>query len=136
MMTDPIADMLTRIRNASSAGLDSAQIPYSKLKESILKVLVSEGFVADMQVAGEGTKRALVVGLKYVGRQSIGRRTRVLGGIDRISKPGRRVYVACEDLRAVKGGLDVTILSTSKGVMSDAQARQQHLGGEAICKVW
>lgn len=130
MMTDTIADMLTRVRNANQAGLETVQIPYSKIKESILKVLQGEGFLGDIQVAGEGTKKALVVALKYAGR------VRVLGGIDRVSKPGRRVYLGHEDLKVVRGGLGVTILSTSKGVMSDSQARQQHLGGEAICKVW
>jgi small subunit ribosomal protein S8 len=131
MMTDPIADMLTRVRNASRAGLETAQIPYSKMKESVLKVLVQEGFLANMQVAGEGTQKALVVGLKYADRD-----TRVLTGLSRVSRPGRRVYLGHEDLRTVRGGLGVTILSTSKGIMSDHQARQQHLGGEAICKVW
>lgn len=131
MMTDAIADMLTRVRNASRAGLETAQIPYSKMKESVLKVLVQEGFLANMQVVGEGTKKALVVGLKYAGRD-----TRVLTGLSRVSRPGRRVYLGHEDLRTVRGGLGVTILSTSKGIMSDHQARQQHLGGEAICKVW
>lgn len=131
MMTDTIADMLTRVRNASRAGLETAQIPYSKMKESVLKVLVVEGFLSSMQVVGEGTKKMLVVGLKYAGRD-----TRVLTGLSRISRPGRRVYLGHEDLRTVRGSLGVTILSTSKGIMSDHQARQQHLGGEAICKVW
>lgn len=131
MMTDSIADMLTRIRNANSAGLPTAQIPYSRMKADILKVLQSEGFISDIQVAGEGTKKALVVTIKYMGRN-----TRVITGISRISTPGRRVYVGHEDLRTVRGGLGVTILSTSKGIMSDHQARQQHLGGEAICKAW
>lgn len=131
MMTDTIADMLTRIRNASQAGRESVQIPYSRTKENILKVLQSEGFLGDIQMAGEGVRKALVVSLKYAGRG-----IRVLAGLSRVSKPGRRVYVGHEDLRIVRGGLGVTILSTSKGIMSDNQARQQHLGGEAICKVW
>lgn len=131
MMTDPIADMLTRIRNASSAGLETAQIPYSRMKDNILKVLKDEGFIGDIQVVGEGTKKALVVSIKYMGGD-----TRVITGISRISTPGRRIYVGHEDLRTVRGGLGVTILSTSKGIMSDHQARQQHLGGEAICKAW
>ncbi len=131
MMTDSIADMLTRIRNASKAGLEIAQIPYTRLKEDILKVLKDEGFLGDIQVAGEGVKKSLVVSLKYMGR-----RTRVLSGLSRVSKPGRRVYVSHEDMHQVRGGMGLTIISTSKGVMSDHQARQQHLGGEAICKVW
>lgn len=131
MMTDSIADMLTRIRNASRAGQETVQIPYSKLKESVLKVLVTEGFLSGMQTAGEGTRKMLVVGLKYAGRQ-----IRVLAGLSRISRPGRRVYLGCDELRAVRGGMGVTVLSTSKGIMSDHQARQQHLGGEAVCKVW
>ncbi len=131
MMTDTIADMLTRIRNASRAGLETTQIPYSKLKENILKVLQAEGFVTDMQVVGEGVKKFLVVSLKYVGRN-----TRVLSGLSRLSTPGRRVYLGHEELRGFQGGFGVTILSTSKGIMSDQQARQQHLGGEAICRVW
>lgn len=131
MMTDSIADMLTRIRNASRAGKETVQIPYTRLKEDILKVLKTEGFLGDIQVAGEGVKKALVVGLKYVDRN-----TQVLSGLSRVSKPGRRVYIRNEDLRQVRGGMGLTIISTSKGVMSDHQARQQHLGGEAICKVW
>ncbi len=131
MMTDSIADMLTRIRNANSAGLGTAQIPYSRMKEDILKVLKTEGFISDIQLAGDGVKKTLVVTIKYMDRN-----TRVLTGISRISTPGRRVYVGHEDLRTVRGGLGVTILSTSKGIMSDHQARQQHLGGEAICKAW
>jgi small subunit ribosomal protein S8 len=131
MMTDSIADMLTRIRNANSAGLETAQIPFTRMKANILKVLKAEGFIGDFQVAGEGVKKMLVVTIKYMGRT-----TRVLTGISRISTPGRRVYVGYEDLRTVRSGLGVTILSTSKGIMSDQQARQQHLGGEAICKAW
>lgn len=131
MMTDSIADMLTRIRNANSAGLVTAQIPYTRLKENILKILLAEGFIGDFQVVGEGVKKAIVVGIKYMGRN-----VRVLTGISRISTPGRRVYVGHEDLRTVRNGLGITILSTSKGIMSDQQARQQHLGGEAICKAW
>lgn len=131
MMTDSIADMLTRVRNANSAGLETAQIPYSRMKEDILKVLKAEGFISDFQVVGEGVKKALVVTIKYMGRT-----TRVLTGLDRVSTPGRRVYVGHEDLRTVRGGLGVTILSTSKGIMSDQQARQQHLGGEVLCKAW
>lgn len=131
MMTDTIADMLTRVRNASQARQDTVQIPYSRVKENILKVMQAEGFVSDMQTVGEGTKKAIVVGLKYAGRN-----VRVLSGLSRISKPGRRVYLGNEDLRVGQGGLGVTILSTSKGIMSDHQARQQHLGGEALCKVW
>lgn len=131
MMTDSIADMLTRIRNANSAGLETAQIPFTRMKADILKVLRAEGFITDFQVAGEGVKKMLVVTIKYMGRT-----TRVITGISRISTPGRRVYVGYEDLRAVRSGLGVTILSTSKGIMSDQQARQQHLGGEAICKAW
>jgi small subunit ribosomal protein S8 len=131
MMTDSIADMLTRIRNASNAGLETAQIPYSRLKEAILKVLKDEGFLSDVQVAGEGVRKSLVVGLKYVGRG-----TRVLSGLERVSTPGRRVYVGHEDMRAVRGGLGITVVSTSKGIMTDHQARQQHIGGEALCRVW
>lgn len=131
MMTDSIADMLTRIRNANSAGLEIAQVPYTRMKEDILKVLKAEGFIADYQVVGEGVKKAAVVTIKYMGRD-----VRVLTGISRISTPGRRVYVGYEDLRTVRNGLGITILSTSKGIMSDQQARQQHLGGEAICKAW
>lgn len=131
MMTDSIADMLTRIRNANSAGLPTAQIPHSRMKEDILKVLKAEGFISDIQVVGEGVRKALVVTIKYMDRT-----TRVLTGISRISTPGRRVYVGHEDMRTVRGGLGVTIMSTSRGIMSDHQARQQHLGGEAICKAW
>jgi small subunit ribosomal protein S8 len=129
MMTDPIADMLTRIRNAQSAEKVSVQMPSSKRKQAIAQVLKGEGYVADVTVREADGKPVLEIGLKYYqGRPVIER-------IDRVSKPGRREYRGKDDLPSVSGGLGVAIVSTSKGVMTDRAAKQAGLGGELICIV-
>jgi small subunit ribosomal protein S8 len=131
MMTDPIADMLTRIRNASLARHDRTEMPYSRLKEHVARVLKSEGFVDDVRVSeGEGHKQLTVV-LRY-GRD----RQSALDGVRRISTPGRRVYVRHDRIPGVLSGMGVSILSTSRGVMTDKEARKQRVGGELICEVW
>jgi small subunit ribosomal protein S8 len=131
MMTDPIADMLTRIRNAALARHDRTEMPYSRLKEHVARVLKSEGFVDDVRVSdGEGQKQLTVV-LRY-GRD----KQSALDGVRRVSTPGRRVYVRHDRIPRVLAGMGVSILSTSHGVMTDKDARKQKVGGELICEVW
>ncbi len=131
MMTDPIADMLTRIRNAGLARHDRTEVPASRLKEEVAKILVSEGFIADVRPSeGDGVKKLTIV-LKY-GRD----RQSAIDGIRRVSRPGRRVYVRHDRIPRVLSGLGISILSTSRGLMSDREARRQKLGGELICEVW
>jgi small subunit ribosomal protein S8 len=131
MMTDPIADMLTRIRNAALARHDRTEMPYSRLKEHVARVLKSEGFVDDVRVSeGEGHKQLTVV-LRY-GRD----KSSALDGVRRVSTPGRRVYVRHDRIPRVLSGMGVSILSTSHGVMTDKDARKQRVGGELICEVW
>jgi small subunit ribosomal protein S8 len=131
-MTDPIADMLTRIRNASSAMHDDVEIPASRIKESIAKILSDEGFVDAYEVVeGNGAHPHLKVTLRYTDE-----RERAISGIRRVSKPGRRVYRGSKELPRVLGGLGVAIISTSQGVMSDRQARRAGIGGEVMAYVW
>lgn len=131
MMTDPIADMLTRIRNALLMRHERVVIPHSRFKESILKVLKKEGFVNGHETAGTGVKKSLVVELKYAADG-----TAAIGRIQKISKPGRRLFSGCQELKPLRGGLGVRILTTSKGVVSDEEARRQKLGGEILLEVW
>jgi small subunit ribosomal protein S8 len=131
MMTDPIADMLTRIRNASLARHDRTEVPASRLKEAVAKILKSEGFIADVRpTEGEGEKKLTIV-LKY-GRDRQG----AIDGVRRVSRPGRRVYVRHDRIPRVLAGLGISILSTSHGLMSDREARRQKVGGELLCEVW
>jgi small subunit ribosomal protein S8 len=131
VMTDPIADMLTRIRNANSVYHDKVEIPASKIKQSIVEILKSEGFVRDYEMITDGKQGTLRVVLKYGAN-----REKVITGIKRISKPGLRVYAKNEQLPKVLGGLGIAIISTSRGIMSDKQARKEGLGGEVIAYVW
>lgn len=131
MMTDPIADMLTRIRNAALARHDRTEMPASRLKAAVAEILKSEGFIADVRPSeGDGPKKLTIV-LKY-GRD----RTSAIDGIRRVSRPGRRVYVRHDRIPRVYSGLGISILSTSHGLMSDRQARRLKLGGELLCEVW
>ena len=128
-MSDPIADMLTRIRNAQLAEKTSVVVPASKVKVSIAKVLKDEGYIEDFALRGEGAKRALEIGLKYyAGRPVIER-------IERVSRPGLRIYKPAKDIPQVMNGLGVAIVSTSRGVMTDRKARQTGVGGEVLCIV-
>jgi len=131
MMTDPIADMLTRIRNGLQARHAAVEMPASKLKAAIAEVLKDEGYIKGFSLNGEGPTRTLKVELRYVGKNEP-----VLTGIKRISKPGLRVYSPSSEIPRVYGGLGVAIVSTSRGVMSGAQARKMHIGGEVIAHVW
>jgi small subunit ribosomal protein S8 len=129
-MTDPIADLLTRIRNGIKARQPVIALPHSRIKERIAGILKSEGYVNDVETDGAKSKKTLKLKLKYEGPRS------VIEGIRRISRPGLRCYVAATDAPRVRGGLGVAILSTSQGVMTAAQARKQNLGGEVLCHVW
>jgi small subunit ribosomal protein S8 len=128
-MTDPIADMLTRIRNAAHAALPAVEMPHSLLKVSIASILKKEGYIQEFATEGEKLKR-LKLKLKYEGRRG------VIEGLQRISKPGRRLYVGAADIPRVRGGLGVAILSTSQGVMTGGDARKNKLGGEVLCYIW
>jgi small subunit ribosomal protein S8 len=128
-MNDPIADMLTRIRNANGALLPLVNIPHSKLKESIAGILKREGYIQEFSVEGQLPK-ILKLKLKYQGKKS------VIEGLRRISSPGLRRYVGSTDIPRVRGGLGVAVLSTSEGLMTDNQARKKNLGGELLCYVW
>jgi len=131
VMTDPIADMLTRIRNANSVYHDKVEIPASKIKQAVVQILKDEGFVRDYDMVADGKQGMLRVSLKYGPN-----REKVITGIKRISKPGLRVYAKKEQLPRVLGGLGIAIISTSKGIMSDKVARKEGLGGEVIAYVW
>jgi small subunit ribosomal protein S8 len=131
MMTDPIADMLTRIRNAALARHERAEMPHSNLKEHLAGVLKGEGFIDDVRVSeGEGLKTLTLV-LRY-GRD----RQSAIDGVRRVSAPGRRVYVRHDRIPRVRSGMGVSILSTSRGVMTDKEARRQRVGGELLCEIW
>src|SRR5438874_2523561 len=130
-MTDPIADLLTRIRNAQRAGLEKVELPASKLKLKICEVLQSEGFIREVSLSEEGPQGKLSIGLKYDHEKRP-----AISDIRRQSKPGLRRYVGHTDIPPVMNGLGIAILSTSKGVMVDREAKKQHLGGELIATVW
>ena len=129
MMTDPIADMLTRVRNGQRAGKVSVSMPSSKLKQSIAVVLKDEGYIADFQVSDDAGKSVMTIGLKYYDGRP------VIDSLKRVSRPGLRIYKANGELPRVQGGLGVAIVSTSKGVMSDRAARDAGEGGEVLCYV-
>jgi small subunit ribosomal protein S8 len=132
-MTDPIADMLTRLRNANVAHHDTVRMPSSKLKESLAAILLREGYIAGFNVSAEEARpgRFLEVTMKYSAD-----RTRTISGIRRVSKPGLRVYTGADKLPRVLGGLGVAVLSTSQGLMSDREAHRRRMGGEVLCYVW
>lgn len=130
-MTDPVADMLTRIRNANMVKLQKVDIPSSNLKVSIANVLKQEGFIKNYKVISDNLQGILRVYLKYVDEKDS-----VINEIKRVSKPGGRVYVKSEDIPVIKSGLGVAVLSTSKGVITDSVARKAGLGGELICTIW
>jgi small subunit ribosomal protein S8 len=132
-MTDPIADMLTRVRNANLAMHDEIEMPSSKLKEALAALLEKEGYIAGWSAADATDRpgRVLTVTMKYSED-----RQRVISGITRVSKPGLRVYTKAETVPRVLGGLGVAVVSTSKGLMTDREARRQHVGGEVLCYVW
>jgi small subunit ribosomal protein S8 len=130
MMTDPVSDLLTRIRNAALARHERTEVPASQLKQHIALILKAEGYIADVRPS-EADAAKLTIVLKY-GRD----RTSAIDGIRRVSRPGRRVYVRHDHIPRVLSGMGVSILSTSRGVMSDKEARRQKVGGELLCEVW
>ena len=130
-VTDTIADMLTRIRNANSAKHDSVDIPASKMKKAICQILVDEGYVKSFSVIDDGKQSLIRIQLKYGQNKS-----QVLQGLRRVSKPGLRIYSSVEDMPQVMRGLGIAIVSTSQGVMTDKQARKNHIGGEVLAFVW
>jgi len=130
MMSDPIADFLTRIRNASRAEHEKVDIPSSKLKLRMAEILKDEGFIKNFRVIEDNKQGMLRVYLKYAGTEKI------ISGIVRVSRPGRRIYVTKDKIPTILGGMGVAILSTSAGVMTDRQVKKQHLGGEVLAYVW
>ncbi|MGB9812677.1 MAG: 30S ribosomal protein S8 [Thermovenabulum sp.] len=130
-ITDPIADMLTRIRNANDAGHLTVEIPCSKMKKAIAQTLKDEGYIQDFEVIEDGKQGIIKIYLKYGPNKE-----KVITGIKRISKPGLRIYVRKDQIPKVLNGLGIAILSTSKGIMTDKKARQEGVGGEVICYVW
>ena len=130
-ITGSIADMLTRIRNANSAKHDTVQIPASNIKKSIAQILVDEGYVKSFKVIEDGKQGIIEIALKYGANKS-----QVITGLRRVSKPGLRIYSNCEDMPKVQNGLGIVILSTSKGIMTDKDARKANVGGEVLAYVW
>ena len=131
-ITDTIADMLTRIRNASSAKHDSVDIPASNMKKAIAQILVDEGYIKNYQIIEDGKQGIIRVTLKYSGAS----RTPVIQGLRRVSKPGLRIYSSSEEMPRVMKGIGTAIVSTSKGVMTDKKARAEHVGGEVLAFIW
>ena len=130
-ITDPVADMLTRIRNANSAKHETVDVPASNLKKAIAQILLDEGYVKNYQLIDDGTQGVIRIALKYgAGKE------KVISGLRRVSKPGLRVYAGAEELPRVLRGLGIAIVSTSKGVMTDKKAREAHVGGEVLAFVW
>ena len=130
-ITDPIADMLTRIRNANNAKHDTVDVPASNMKKSIAQILLDEGYIKAFQVTDEGVQGNIHITLKYVGKKE-----KVISGLRRVSKPGLRVYAGADELPRVLKGLGIAIISTSKGVMTDKRARKENVGGEVLAFVW
>ena len=130
-ITDPIADMLTRIRNANNAKHDTVDVPASNMKKSIAQILLDEGYIKNFQLIDDGTQGVIRITLKYgAGKE------KVISGLRRVSKPGLRVYAGADELPRVLKGLGVAIISTSKGIMTDKKARELHVGGEVLAFIW
>ncbi len=130
VVTDPIADMITRIRNANRAKIEKIEIPSSKIKLEIARILKEEGYILDYFYKEDNKQGVIVILLKYSGKQ------RIITNLKRISKPGLRVYVNKDDIPDVLGGLGISILSTSKGIMTGKEAKKRHFGGEVLCYIW
>ena len=130
-ITDPVADMLTRIRNASSAKHETVDVPASNLKKAIAQILLDEGYIKSFEMVDNGNQGVLHITLKYMAKKAP-----VISGLKRVSKPGLRIYAGAEELPKVLKGLGIAIISTSKGVMTDKKARELHIGGEVLAFVW
>ena len=131
-MSDPIADMLTRIRNANTAKHDTVDVPASKVKEAIAKILLDEGYIKSYEILENGIEKTIKITLKY----GVDKNQKTIAGIKRISKPGLRVYAGKDELPKVLGGLGIAIISTNKGIVTDKEARAMNVGGEVIAFVW
>lgn len=131
MMTDPIADMLTRVRNAAAVGHKTVVLPSSKMKESLAEILVSEGYIDRYEVKEAGAGKQLTLVMRYGDR-----RDPAITGLTRVSKPGHRIYRGAAEIPRVQGGLGVAVVSTSQGLLPDREARRRRLGGEIVCEVW
>ena len=130
-ITDPIADMLTRIRNANSSKHESVDIPASNVKKAIADILVREGYIKNYEIIEDGKQGIIKINLKYGDNKE-----KIISGLKRISKPGLRIYAPKDELPKVLGGLGIAIISTSKGIMSDKEARKEHIGGEVLAFIW
>ena len=130
-ITDPVADMLTRIRNANNAKHETVDVPASNMKKSIAQILLDEGYIKAYQVVDDGTQGTIHITLKYLAKKQA-----VISGLRRVSKPGLRIYAGADELPKVLKGLGIAIVSTSKGVMTDKKARENHIGGEVLAFVW
>jgi small subunit ribosomal protein S8 len=130
-MTDPIADLLTRIRNANQKAFEKLEVPHSKFKEQIVRILKDEGYLKDYRILRDQGRSVLKISMKYGDREK-----RVITRLERVSRPSKRVYVGVEEIPRVQGGVGVAILSTPRGVMTDRQARAAGVGGEVVCYVW
>ena len=130
-ITDPVADMLTRIRNANNAKHETVDVPASNMKKSIAQILLDEGYIKAYQIVDDGTQGTIHITLKYLAKKQA-----VISGLRRVSKPGLRIYAGAEELPKVLKGLGIAIVSTSKGVMTDKKARELHIGGEVLAFVW
>jgi small subunit ribosomal protein S8 len=131
MVTDPISDLLTRLRNASMVSKPSVSVPHSNFKLDLAKLLKNEGYVSDVKVSGEGVEKSIYIDMKY-SEEGMS----VISGMNRLSKPGQRVYSSFDKLPRNNGGLGTVIVSTSRGLLTDSEARKRKLGGELICEVW
>ena len=131
-MSDPIADMITRIRNATTAKHDTVDVPSSKMKVSIADILEREGYIKGYEILEDGVRKTIRITLKY----GADKNEKVINGLRRISKPGLRTYVGVEDMPKVLGGMGIAIVSTNKGVLTDKEAREQHVGGEILAFIW
>ena len=130
-MTDPIADMLTRVRNALAANKETVEVPSSNMKKAIADILLKEGYISNVELKEDGYNGILLITLKYVGKK-----TPVITTLKRASRPGLRVYAGVENMPKVMDGLGIAILSTNKGIMTDKQAKAQNVGGEVLCYIW
>ena len=130
-MTDPIADLLNRIRNAQAVNKPTVEIPYSDLKFEILKIMEQEGLIEKLEKKGKRVKRSVEITLRYDSASSP-----IISGLKRVSRPGQRIYLSAKEIKPVRGGYGLSVVSTPKGLMSDKEARKAKIGGEIICEVW
>ena len=129
-MTDPIADMINRIRNAQAVEKETVEIPFSQMKYAIAKILERKNLVKSVEFKGKKTKKVIEISLRYKDKRP------VISGVKRISKPGQRAYASAQNMKKVRGGIGIAIISTSKGLMTDQEAKKENIGGEILCEIW